>query len=71
MRPVRTSCGKPGQTGSMMRSPDLLTPAQYLAIHEETGLSMRAIWGQTQRWAQYGHLNGPDDADAVQTGTHE
>ena len=49
----------------------LLTPAQYLAIHEEMGLSMRAIWGLTQRWAQYGHLNGPIDKDAVRAGTHE
>jgi len=49
----------------------LLTPEQYLAIHEETGLSMRSIWGQTQRWSQYGNLNGPHDADTVQSGTHE
>jgi hypothetical protein len=49
----------------------LLTPAQYLTIHEVTGLSMRAIWGLTQRWAQYGNLNGPQDADAVQSGAHE
>ena len=49
----------------------LLTPAQYLMIHEVTGLSMRAIWGLTQRWAEYGNLNGPRDADAVQSGTHE
>ena len=49
----------------------LLTPEQYLAIHEETGLSMRAIWGQTQRWAQYGYLNGLHDEDAVSTGNHE
>ena len=49
----------------------LLTPAQYLTIHEVTDLSMRAIWGLTQRWAQYGNLNGPRDADAVQSGTHE
>ena len=27
---------------------------------------MRAIWGLTQRWAQYGNLNGPIDTDAVQ-----
>lgn len=50
---------------------DLLSPEQYLAIHEGTGLSMRAIWGQTQRWSQFGNLNGPIDAGAVQTGTHE
>lgn len=49
----------------------LLTPEQYLAIHNETGLSMRAIWGQTQRWTQYGYLNGSPEADTVQSGTHE
>ena len=50
---------------------DLLTPDQYLAIHRETGLSMRAIWGQTQRWAQYGHLNGQPGGATAQTGIHE
>jgi len=49
----------------------LLTPAQYLAIHGETGLSMRAIWSLTQRWAQYGNLNGRPDEGTVQAGTHE
>ena len=49
----------------------LLTPDQYLDIQGETGLSMRAIWNLTQRWAEYGHLNGPIDEAAVQTSTHE
>ena len=49
----------------------LLIPEQYLAIHGETGLSMRAIWNLTQRWAQYGNLNGLIDVDAVQAGTNE
>ena len=49
----------------------LLTPDQYLDIQGETGLSMRAIWNLTQRWAEYGHLNGPIDDGAVQTSTHE
>jgi hypothetical protein len=44
-------------------------PEQYLTIQAETGLSMRAIWNLTQRWAQYGHLNGP--IDKVAAGTHE
>ncbi len=35
-----------------------LTPNAYLAIHRETGISMRAIWNLTQRWNQYGDLNG-------------
>ncbi len=37
----------------------LLTPEQYLDIHRETALSMRAIWMQTQRFAEFWHLNGP------------
>jgi hypothetical protein len=49
----------------------LLTPVQYLDIHSETGLSMRAIWNQTQRWAQYGNLNGQTDKVAVQAGANE
>jgi hypothetical protein len=49
----------------------LLTGDQYLDIQGETGLSMRAIWNLTQRWAEYGHLNGPIDDVAVQTSTHE
>jgi Protein of unknown function (DUF2857) len=49
----------------------LLTPEQYLEIHGETGLSIRAIWNQTQRWAQYGNLNGQIDKEAVQAGTNE
>jgi len=47
----------------------LLHPEQYLAIYAETGLSMRAIWNLTQRWAQYGNLNGP--IDKVAAGAHE
>jgi hypothetical protein len=49
----------------------LLTPAQYLDIHRQTGLSMRAIWNQTQRWAQYGNLDGQIEKEAVQAGTNE
>jgi len=49
----------------------LLTPVQYLDIHRETGLSMRAIWNQTQRWAQYGNLNGETDKETVQAGANE
>jgi hypothetical protein len=49
----------------------LLTPEQYLAIQAETSLSLRAIWSLTQRWAQYGNLNGPLDEDAVPAGVHE
>ena len=49
----------------------LLIPEQYLDIHGETGLSMRAIWNLTQRWAQYGNLNDQIERDAVQAGTNE
>ncbi len=35
-----------------------LPPNEYLAIHRETGVSMRAIWNSTQRWNQYGDLTG-------------
>ena len=49
----------------------LLTLSSIWRSMTETGLSMRAIWGQTQRWAQYGNLNGQLEADAVQTGAHE
>ncbi|MGB5475035.1 MAG: DUF2857 domain-containing protein [Gammaproteobacteria bacterium] len=49
----------------------LLIPEQYLAIHTETGLSMRAIWNLTQRWAEYGNLNGQLEADAVLAGADE
>lgn len=34
---------------------DLLEPQAYLEIHQETGLSMRAIWSLTQHWAEYGN----------------
>jgi len=49
----------------------LLTPEQYLEIHDETNLSVRTIWNQTQRWAQYGHLNSPVDEEPAQVGGNE
>ncbi len=49
----------------------LLNPQRYLELHEETALSVRAIWHQTQRWAEYGNLNGPLDADAIAAGVNE
>lgn len=33
-----------------------LTHEDYLALREETGASMRAVWNLTQRWAEYGDL---------------
>ena len=49
----------------------LLTPAQYLDIHRKTGLPMRAIWNQTQRWAQHGDLNGEKIKVAQRQGANE
>ncbi len=40
------------------REDGLLPPEEYLAIHEETGIALRAIWSQTSRWAEYGQLPG-------------
>ncbi len=34
----------------------LLPPEEYLGMHEETGIALRAIWSQTRRWAEYGQL---------------
>jgi hypothetical protein len=49
----------------------LLAPANYLELHRETGVPMRAIWSLTQRWAQYGNLTGQTDDDAAQVGGDE
>jgi len=38
-----------------------LEPNEYLAIHEESGASMRAIWNVAQRWAKYGDVYAPAD----------
>lgn len=31
-----------------------LSPQDYLAIHEETGIPLRAVWSQISRWTEYG-----------------
>ena len=49
----------------------LLAPTDYLELHRETGVPMRAIWNLTQRWAQYGNLTGQNDNDAAQVGGDE
>lgn len=49
----------------------LLTPEAYLDIHHETELPMRAIWTQTQRFAQFGHLNGPLETVTTPAGADE
>jgi len=43
-----------------------LAPGEYLALHQETGVSMRAVWNLTQRWSQYGDLRGHGDHDRPQ-----
>jgi len=49
---------------------DLLPAAEYLELHAETGVSMRAIWNLTQRWSQYGDLSGATGPEPVgQAGT--
>ncbi len=40
-----------------------LTPEDYLALHRETGASLRAIWTLVQRWhtcGELGEYHGPD-----------
>lgn len=37
-------------------SGEALDPKAYLAVHEETGVSMRAIWTLAQRWLEYGDV---------------
>jgi hypothetical protein len=34
----------------------LLPPEEYLAIHQETDISLRTVWNQTCRWGEYGAL---------------
>jgi len=49
---------------------DLLPAAEYLELHAETGVSMRAIWNLTRRWSQYGDLSGMQGSGPVrQEGT--
>lgn len=38
-----------------------LNRREYLEIHQETGISLRTIWSQTERWADYGHLPATDN----------
>jgi hypothetical protein len=34
----------------------LLPPEEYLAIHQSTGIALRTVWSQTQRFADFGKL---------------
>lgn len=47
-----------------------LAPQTYLALHQETGAPMRAVWTLTQRWSQYGDLShgGGDQSPAQEVG---
>ena len=36
------------------REDQILLGEEYLALHEETGIALRAIWSQTRRWTEYG-----------------
>ena len=47
---------------------DHLPAAEYLELHRETGLPMRAIWNLTQRWSQYGDLRGATGIKTVEPG---
>jgi len=44
---------------------DPLPALEYLKLHRETGVSMRAIWNLTQRWSQYGDLSGTTRSESV------
>ena len=46
----------------------LLAPDDYLTLYDETGVSMRAIWNLTQRWAEYGNPNGLTDEEPHRVG---
>ena len=47
-------------------APDPLSPQQYLALHQDTGAPMRALWTLTRRWAEYGDLfSGTGSGDAT------
>ena len=50
---------------------ELLAPTDYLALHQETEIPLRAIWSLTQRWAQYGNLTGQTDDAAARVGGDE
>jgi len=43
-----------------------LAPSEYLTIHRETSIAMRAIWNLTQRWNQYGDLTGRSSHDSAE-----
>ncbi|MGE0484228.1 MAG: DUF2857 domain-containing protein [Gammaproteobacteria bacterium] len=40
---------------------EALDPKEYLAVQEESGASMRAVWNLVQRWLEYGDVYVPSD----------
>ena len=38
--------------------PELLAPHDYLDLHRETGIGLRAIWHLTRQWSEHGDLKG-------------
>ena len=47
---------------------EALDPKQYLAVHEESGAPMRAIWNLVQRWLEYGDVDACGDREAAPPG---
>jgi hypothetical protein len=45
-----------------------LTPEDYLALGEDTGASLRAVWNLIQRWAEYGDPSLPNEGVLAETG---
>ena len=44
---------------------EALDPKHYLAVHEESGAPMRAIWTLVQRWLEYGDVDACADPKAA------
>ena len=44
---------------------ETLDPKQFLAVHEESGAPMRAIWNVAQRWLEYGDVYAGADQPAA------
>lgn len=45
---------------------EVLSGAEYLELHAETCISMRAIWNLTQRWSQYGDLSSATGSECAE-----
>ncbi len=50
------------------RADSPLTAADYLALHQETGIGLRAIWALVQRWEVYGDPLTPGATQVVENG---